>query len=80
MLHRLAVLLSLGVLAGCAVVDLAAHGINEYEKSRPSDSTASAGSAGVGAPASAPEAAAPTDGGQPATVTASGAIRSQPLD
>ncbi|MBR9970447.1 hypothetical protein [Magnetospirillum sulfuroxidans] len=73
-------LLSVIALAGCAVVDLAAHGVKKYEKSKeqPSQGQAIASPAPTAAPRDVAEAevrpveAAPPD--------SAGAIRSQPLD
>jgi len=74
-------LLSVIALAGCAVVDLAAHSVKRYEKSKEQPTQGQA----IAAPA--PAASAPRDVAeaeyQPAEVAppaSGGAIRSQSLD
>lgn len=78
-------LLCVIALAGCAVVDLAAHGVKRYEKSKEPEQTAAA------EPTQTPSAPVETSRndepmrdvgyGQPVEAApSSGGIRSQPLD
>jgi hypothetical protein len=81
---RLAVsLLSVIALAGCAVVDLAAHGVKRYEKTKEQEQTAGASGQQSAAAETSRNDEPMRDVGYGASVepaSSGGAIQSQPLD